>query len=43
MEKRIDYIFTKNIEVLSYRHLDDRRKNNLCISDHLPILIEIDN
>lgn len=43
MERRIDYIFTKNVDVLSYRHLDDSRKNNLCISDHLPILIEIGN
>ena len=40
---RIDYIFTKNISVYSYRHIDDKRINNLCISDHFPVLIEIKN
>ena len=40
-EKRIDYVLTKNINVVSYRHIGDRRNNNLCISDHLPVLIEI--
>lgn len=39
--ERIDYIFTKNLTVLSYRHIDDRRPNQLCISDHLPILIQV--
>ena len=43
LENRIDYIFTKNMEVINYRHIDDRRKNNLCVSDHLPVLIEIKN
>ncbi len=41
INKRIDYILTKNIEVLKYIHLDDRRKNNLFLSDHLPVLIKI--
>lgn len=40
LTKRIDYIFTKNVEVESYRNIDDRRKNNLWFSDHLPILIK---
>ena len=40
-KERIDYIFTKNIDVLSYRHIDDRRKNGLCVSDHLPVIIKI--
>lgn len=40
-EKRIDYIFTKNAIVQKYRNIDDRRKNNLWLSDHLPVLIEI--
>ena len=40
-EKRIDYILTKNINMVSYRHIGDRRNNNLCISDHLPVFIEI--
>jgi endonuclease/exonuclease/phosphatase family metal-dependent hydrolase len=39
--KKIDYIFTKNIDVKSYRCIDDRRKNNLNLSDHFPIIIEI--
>ena len=43
IKKRIDYIFTKNINVLSYHHIDDKRVNNLCISDHFPVLIEIKN
>jgi len=42
LAKRIDYIFTKNLEVISYRNIDDKRKNNLWFSDHLPILIEIE-
>lgn len=37
--KRIDYIFTKNITVTQYLHIDDRRKNNLWLSDHLPVLV----
>jgi len=28
IEKRIDYNFTKNIKIKSYRHIDERRKNN---------------
>ena len=39
LQKRIDYILVKNIEVKEYRHIDDRRKNNLFPSDHLPIQI----
>lgn len=38
---RIDYIFTHNLKVLSYQHLEDKRENNLWISDHLPILIKV--
>lgn len=42
-QNRIDYIFTKNIEnVVSYRHINDKRKNGLCISDHLPVLLEFE-
>jgi endonuclease/exonuclease/phosphatase family metal-dependent hydrolase len=43
LDRRIDYIFTQNLNVISYRHIDDRRKNNLWVSDHLPVLIEITN
>jgi len=40
--RRIDYLFTKNVRVLSYSHIDDRRDNNLHVSDHLPVLMIID-
>lgn len=42
INKRIDYVFTKNIKVIEYVHIDDRRKNNLLLSDHLPVLIKIE-
>ena len=42
IKKRIDYIFTKNIKVKEYIHIDDRRKNNLFLSDHLPVLMKIE-
>lgn len=38
---RIDYIFTHNLTVLSYKHLEDKREDNLWISDHLPVWIEV--
>tara|TARA_B100001250_G_C19768548_1_gene775953 strand:- start:753 stop:1688 length:936 start_codon:yes stop_codon:yes gene_type:complete len=38
ISKRIDYIFTKNFQVLYYRHIDDRLENNNHISDHLPVM-----
>ncbi len=41
IDNRIDYIFTKNVKVLSYRHIDDRLNNNRHISDHLPVMIEM--
>lgn len=40
--RRIDYLFTRNVKVLSYSHIDDRRDNNLHVSDHLPVLMTID-
>ena len=40
-KRRIDYIFTKNLRVKKYRHIDDKMKNNNYISDHLPVLIEM--
>lgn len=39
--RRIDYVFTQNLNVLSYTHIDDRLNNNRYISDHLPILIAV--
>ena len=41
IEKRIDYIFTRNVKVLSYIHINDRLNNNRHISDHLPVMIKI--
>lgn len=38
--KRIDYIFVKNIQSYSLSHIDDRRANNLWVSDHLPVLMK---
>ena len=41
IDRRIDYIFIKNLIVNYYQHIDDKRLNNYWISDHLPILIEL--
>lgn len=37
LERRIDYIFSRKLKVLSYTHLDDKRDNGLWVSDHLPV------
>lgn len=37
LERRIDYIFSRKLKVLSYTHLDDKRENGLWVSDHLPV------
>ncbi|MBE0637153.1 MAG: endonuclease/exonuclease/phosphatase family protein [Bacteroidales bacterium] len=42
MTERIDHIFTRNFKVNSYRHIDDRMKNNGYLSDHLPVIAEIE-
>lgn len=42
-QNRIDYIFTKNIgTIINYRHINDKRNNGLCVSDHLPVLVEFE-
>jgi len=41
VEERLDYIFVKGLKVLSYVHMDDKQNNNRPISDHLPVLISI--
>ena len=41
IEKRIDYIYLKNIDVLNHEHIDDRLENNNHISDHLPVMVDI--
>ena len=38
LDTRIDYIFTKNLVVKAYLHIDDRMENNKHISDHLPVI-----
>lgn len=38
---RIDYIFTKDLEVKRYIHINDRLKNNRHVSDHYPVLVTI--
>jgi endonuclease/exonuclease/phosphatase family metal-dependent hydrolase len=40
--RRIDYIFVKNLDVFTCRHIDDKRMDNNYISDHLPVLIEVE-
>jgi len=41
LDSRIDYIFTDNLNVKSYIHIDDRMENNKHISDHLPVLAKL--
>lgn len=38
---RIDYIFVKGFEVNSIVHIDDKRADNFFVSDHLPVLVEV--
>ncbi|MCL5244907.1 endonuclease/exonuclease/phosphatase family protein [Cellulophaga sp. 20_2_10] len=38
LKDRIDYIFVKNLDVLSVLIIDDRLDNNKHVSDHLPVL-----
>ena len=39
-EKRIDYIFTRNLQISNYLHLDKKTANGNWPSDHLPVFIE---
>ena len=39
--KRIDYIFTNNLEVLEYKHIHQKLPNGLWPSDHLPVFVTI--
>tara|TARA_B100000575_G_scaffold131103_1_gene104436 strand:+ start:3207 stop:4043 length:837 start_codon:yes stop_codon:yes gene_type:complete len=41
LEKRIDYIFIKNIEIIDYKHIRTKLQNNHWPSDHIPIMISI--
>jgi endonuclease/exonuclease/phosphatase family metal-dependent hydrolase len=42
IDRRIDYVFVKNLSVIKYRHVDDRMKNNNFISDHYPVLVDLE-
>ncbi len=41
-KNRIDYIFTKGLNVKKYRTIDDKRANLLQLSDHYPILVVLE-
>ena len=41
LSNRIDYIFTKEIKIIDYKHIDKKLPNGLWPSDHLPIFISI--
>ncbi|NNE75668.1 MAG: endonuclease/exonuclease/phosphatase family protein [Pricia sp.] len=43
LDRRIDYIFVKDLKVANYVHIDDRMENNKHISDHLPVLATFTN
>lgn len=38
INKRIDFIFVKNLSISNYIHINDRRPNGDFISDHLPVM-----
>lgn len=41
-KRRIDYIFTKGLQVKSYQNVNTKRSNGRWISDHLPVVVEIE-
>ena len=41
LSNRIDYIFTKEIKIIDYKHIDKKLPSGLWPSDHLPIFISI--
>ena len=41
LAKRIDYIFTKNIEVVQFKHIHKKLPNGLWPSDHFPVFVTI--
>ena len=42
LDRRIDYIFSQNVKVKTYQHLETKRANGRWISDHLPVLLSFD-
>ncbi|MCO6358422.1 endonuclease/exonuclease/phosphatase [Roseivirga pacifica] len=41
LDRRIDYIYSKNVTVNAYKHLDTKRPNGLWVSDHLPVVSKV--
>lgn len=41
-DNRIDYIFTKNLNILKYEHKLERRLDDYFLSDHLPIVVDLE-
>lgn len=41
-EKRIDYIFTKNIELKRYEHRNEFRIDGYFYSDHIPVFVDFE-
>ncbi|PCJ94621.1 MAG: endonuclease/exonuclease/phosphatase [Flavobacteriaceae bacterium] len=41
LDNRIDYVFVKNISVISHIHINDKRTDGFFISDHLPVFISL--
>jgi endonuclease/exonuclease/phosphatase family metal-dependent hydrolase len=37
----IDFIFVSKLEVISCTHIADKKNDNLCISDHYPVMAEL--
>jgi endonuclease/exonuclease/phosphatase family metal-dependent hydrolase len=37
----IDFIFISKLSVISCTHIDDKKNDNSCISDHYPVIVEI--
>ena len=41
IKNRIDYIFTKNLSVEKYIHINQQLANGKHISDHLPVFVSL--
>jgi len=41
ISRRIDYVFSSGFEVQDYQHIDERLGNGKHISDHLPVLADL--
>ena len=40
LTKRIDFIFTKNLNTIKYKRINEKLQNGLWPSDHLPIIVK---